>query len=356
MSEYNRLVKELQSTEQKLTKLTDIYLEGSVSEQAYKTLKEEYEKKIADIKKIIEKYELNKRNRLEELTKQESDIKRELELLDAKKILEEISEKQYLIERYTLQTKLDKIKKTREAVYTYDKEAQDILQTITKGGKMVVCPGCGAPNQDTWGFCYNCNKNLRESQLTDFHLNRRLTTSKFSSILLITLLITSAGFIALTGHMLYLNKTLTVEKTQLNEKLNSIIEENRQLIVHINDLSRYKLRRPTYDELKIFLLTDNTDKNPFVKETYNCMHFARDLQQKAKLAGWNISYVSVNYHYRYSTYGHACNGVYLADGRHLYIEPQTDKIFPSLDELICDLVGASKPSYITILHYVEVWP
>jgi hypothetical protein len=93
------------------------------------------------------------------------------------------------------------------------------------------------------------------------------------------------------------------------------------------ELSHYKLRRPTYEELQSFLAKDGTSERSYVDQSYVCMNFAYDLKASAAEQGWNISFVSVNYDDPRGGGGHACNGAYLADGSWVWIEPQNDRIY-----------------------------
>ncbi|MEM4713595.1 MAG: hypothetical protein QXQ61_03485 [Candidatus Bathyarchaeia archaeon] len=156
-------------------------------------------------------------------------------------------------------------------------------------------------------------------------------------------------------------QTLHVENSQLQSQISILLAEKTNLTSRIsrletslNELSRYKLSRPTYEQLIRFLESDQTSSNRYVKDKYVCTHFARDLQSNAKQAGWNISYIVVNYRVTLSS-GHVCNGVYLNDGRYFYIEPQTDKLYSSLSDLLSELTDAP-PSTIVILNVSEVWP
>ena len=116
------------------------------------------------------------------------------------------------------------------------------------------------------------------------------------------------------------------------------------------------LARPSRTELAEFLAKDLTDQRTY-RTGYVCMHFASDLKHNAALAGWNLSVVLVNFQFRefngfVQVNGHVLNGVYLADGSFVYIEPQTDKIFSSLLEHL--KVFLNEPQ-IKILEVAIVW-
>jgi len=327
-SEYNKYNNELQSTEQKLKKLTDAYVDGAVSDEAYKTLKTEYEKKIIELKKLIEERELKIKSELKKLEEEEANIKRELELLEAKKIIGDITERQYLDERKNLEKKLGDLNEARKHTIEYGRTPTPNI--------ILPTPQPAPPSSP--------NPNL----------------VKALAIILIVC-ITASTFIGV--YMFNMNRGLTIELDKTNSKLNYAKMEidhlnNRvsTLLGQVNELSRFKLRRPSYNELVRFLNADDTDKQKYVKDVYTCVQFAHRLQYNAKLQGLNLSYVLVNYEVTYiatTKGGHTCNGAILDDGRHVYIEPQKDKIFSTLTDLLYDLTYSRN---LKILNTAEVWP
>lgn len=54
------------------------------------------------------------------------------------------------------------------------------------------------------------------------------------------------------------------------------------------------LKNPTWNEVKDFLLSDNTDKHPYVSPTFVNKNFAETLQNNAKKAGWRCAIVGVH--------------------------------------------------------------
>jgi len=120
-----------------------------------------------------------------------------------------------------------------------------------------------------------------------------------------------------------------------------------------SELTTYKLRRPNLSELQIFLKTDQTDKNQYKRWSYVCINFASDLKRNAARAGYNITYVSVNYEYEEGSTGHALNGAYLTDGSWVWIEPQNDKIHHGKIEEC--LVAFFKLQYVKVKEIAIVW-
>jgi len=87
-------------------------------------------------------------------------------------------------------------------------------------------------------------------------------------------------------------------------------------------------RNPSWEELKAFLLKDDTDKMEYVFPTTVCEDFARQLQKNAKEAGLRCAYVSVQldgypdwYNLGIPSYtGHACNAFETTDRGLVYID------------------------------------
>jgi len=85
---------------------------------------------------------------------------------------------------------------------------------------------------------------------------------------------------------------------------------------------------PSWEELKAFLLKDDTDKMKYVFPTTVCEDFAKKLQKNAKEAGWRCAVVSMrikgyddpfNFGIPSNT-GHACNAFETTDRGLVYID------------------------------------
>lgn len=110
--------------------------------------------------------------------------------------------------------------------------------------------------------------------------------------------------------------------------IQNITDDLKRLQLDNAGSSNYALRRPTMEELRVFLAQDNTDHNKYKDSGYVCINFAVDLKIAARQQHWNLSFVVVNFHDSSSeSYGHALNGAYLADGTFVWIEPQYDIIY-----------------------------
>ena len=120
-----------------------------------------------------------------------------------------------------------------------------------------------------------------------------------------------------------------------------------------SELTTYKLRRPSLSELQLFLRIDQIDKNEYKRLSYVCINFAADLKRNAARAGYNISFVTVNYEHEGGSAGHALNGAYLSDGSWVWIEPQKDKIHQgTIEECLRALF---KLQYAKIGEIAIVW-
>ena len=87
-------------------------------------------------------------------------------------------------------------------------------------------------------------------------------------------------------------------------------------------------KNPSWEELKTFLLEDETDELPYIYPTFVCQDFAETLQRNAHKAGWRCGIVSME-KTGYddplklgiaSNAGHACNVFETTDKGLLYID------------------------------------
>ena len=93
--EYYQLETELRTVKQKLRKLTDSHAAGAVSSEAYRSLREEYEKKISRLQISMDEVRSKINVEVDSLSAEENAARKELELLEAKKIIGDISEQHY---------------------------------------------------------------------------------------------------------------------------------------------------------------------------------------------------------------------------------------------------------------------
>ncbi|MEM3448090.1 MAG: hypothetical protein QXP38_04305 [Nitrososphaerota archaeon] len=118
--EYEKLKNELSAIKQKLAKLTDSYTAGIVSEEAYNTLRTDYEEKASNLDHSIRELESKITAEIQSLTKEEEKINKELELLEARKLVGEIDEKQYSVDKSKLISRLDEIRRKKKSLSIID--------------------------------------------------------------------------------------------------------------------------------------------------------------------------------------------------------------------------------------------
>jgi predicted RNase H-like nuclease (RuvC/YqgF family) len=211
-------------------------------------------------------------------------------------------------------------------------------------------------------YCPECGTNLKE------RWNAKLVALILIGILgvsIAVLLVQHRWSTALQSHVDELNVAVAVlkqEKAALEEKVQGQgleIEDLKDQVRGLKEeLSNYKLNRPTMSELRAFLAADDLDIREWVRNIYDCDQFSRDLRIRAREAGWNFSIVSIEFSDPRGEYGHACNGVILENGEFVYVEPQTDQIYYDVESLIKDLYEANGWYYgysVKIVSEVVFW-
>jgi len=121
-------------------------------------------------------------------------------------------------------------------------------------------------------------------------------------------------------------------------------------------------RNPSWEELKAFLLKDDTDKMEYVFPTTVCEDFAKKLQKNAKEAGWRCAFVSVQldgypdwFNYGIPSYtGHACNAFETTDRGLVYIDVVSTHGFSGNADKIVD-VGIGKDYHPTSIFSTPGW-
>jgi len=123
-SEYENLSTELETIRQKITKLTDSYAGGIVSEEGYKTLMADYEERSSKVKRAIDEVEARIEGELSVLQEEELKATKELELLTARQIVGDVSETEYTAGKSSLDSRLTEIRRKRSSL-TYPLDSQD---------------------------------------------------------------------------------------------------------------------------------------------------------------------------------------------------------------------------------------
>lgn len=83
----------------------------------------------------------------------------------------------------------------------------------------------------------------------------------------------------------------------------------------------YKLRNPTYQEMKAFLDQDTTSASPYVKDEYVCTDFSAAVNNNAEAKGIRCAIVDIFYP---EGYGHTIVAFDTTDRGLIFIEPQFD--------------------------------
>jgi hypothetical protein len=201
---------------------------------------------------------------------------------------------------------------------------------------------------------------LTESRPFEKHLRWLLRPSvpKTFRLILLVVLAVSVASVGAYGYyrIVVLEHTVTESSKRIltmNETIKALEDAKADLAGRVSVLQHYNLSRPTLEQLRQFLNEDPTDKNYYGRGSYVCINFAKDLKQAAVAKHWNLSYVIVNYYLGSEPRGgHAFNGAILADGRHIFIEPQNDRIYSSMVDVVEDLENTKG---VSIIESVEVW-
>jgi len=143
--EYEQLSSELNKIKQKILKLTDSYAGGVIREETYKVLMEDYQKQENRLENMITEARAQIEAELNALQKEEIEISKQVELLSAKKIVEDISEGEYTIETSGLNAKLAEIRQKRS-------ELEQVLESR--------CQFCGSVTEG-YKFCMKCGRVLK---------------------------------------------------------------------------------------------------------------------------------------------------------------------------------------------------
>jgi len=134
------------------------------------------------------------------------------------------------------------------------------------------------------------------------------------AILLFSFYFTYTNFMGLIGEQKI--ATNITESSMLLERI-----KNDSLSENVNSSSQLvTLKNPTFEEMKDFLLKDTTSRKIFILNEYECRHFATDVDNNAKAAGWRCGFVLLCY----ERGQHAVIAFNIIDRGLIFIEPQTD--------------------------------
>ncbi|MCE5227081.1 MAG: hypothetical protein LLG05_14645 [Porphyromonadaceae bacterium] len=74
---------------------------------------------------------------------------------------------------------------------------------------------------------------------------------------------------------------------------------------------------PTYQEVKNFLQSDQTDKHSYILGKFVCADFAEQVQNNAEIAGYNCAFVDITFA---DSVGHTCNAFNTTDRGLIFID------------------------------------
>jgi prefoldin subunit 5 len=115
------------------------------------------------------------------------------------------------------------------------------------------------------------------------------------------------------------NSQISSLNSQINQIQNSLNEAINELEL-LNSGNRYKLQDPTYSEALSFIRSDKTNIKPYDDDTFNCAHYAQEVNNNAEEQNMRCAYVLVNL----SEGAHALVGFNTTDKGIIYFEPQND--------------------------------
>ena len=114
----------------------------------------------------------------------------------------------------------------------------------------------------------------------------------------------------------------------------------------------YNIRNPTYKEALEFIAQDQTDKNQYNQNSYNCFYFTADVKGNAFKSGIKCGFVSIEF----PVFAHAIVCFNTTDRGLIFIEPQDDCIVT----LIIGQPYWDRSKYValyndTIVRFVIIW-
>lgn len=90
----------------------------------------------------------------------------------------------------------------------------------------------------------------------------------------------------------------------------------------VNMANNKKARDPSWEQLVWFLKCDNTDKEKYIDNVFNCVDYAEKLQNNAANAGWKAAFVGIDIRddATDNVSGHAINAFQTTDYGLVYID------------------------------------
>ncbi len=117
------------------------------------------------------------------------------------------------------------------------------------------------------------------------------------------------------------------------------------------------LKNPTYSEAIAFLKKDKTNNNTYNRDSYVCVHFAKDVCNNAEVEGFRCAIVVIRSPWSSLGGDHAIVAFETTDKGLVYFEPQFDKqVTVIAGRSFSELNGFQKPLYDdTIADIVVIW-
>jgi hypothetical protein len=135
----------------------------------------------------------------------------------------------------------------------------------------------------------------------------------------VTVLILSSCFIYFDGNEAIGEQSIGAQIT--NNTGISVLSQNAGVSANFTTSNQtIILKNPTFEEMKNFLLKDPTHRKQYIPNVFECRHFATEVDNNAKAAGWECGFVLICY----AQSQHAVVAFNTTDRGLIYIEPQTD--------------------------------
>lgn len=125
-----------------------------------------------------------------------------------------------------------------------------------------------------------------------------------------------------------LKENLAVLNNQISSINDDIEQVSNNLDVCISEIEKqesgrsYELHDPSHWEVMNFILNDPTSDETYDDENYNCLNYAKDVNNKAESLGIRCVFVYVDL---WGSSDHACVGFNVTYKGMMYFEPQTDR-------------------------------
>jgi len=118
-----------------------------------------------------------------------------------------------------------------------------------------------------------------------------------------------------------INSQLSQKQYELNQKEYDLDKTNNT-VEKLNSGDRYLLHDPAYYEARNFIRSDKTNTRTYDEDTFNCAHYAQEVNNNAEKEGLRCAHVTVNLS---EGAPHALIAFNTTDRGIIYFEPQSDE-------------------------------